>query len=321
MFSRSIPSCSYYGGKELIETLVNESYRVRQRAVQRVLVLTLVLNLLVVVIKGAIGLWTGSLSLLADALHSVTDSLNNVLGLFTVKLADPQPDREYPYGRQKYEAVGALGIAAFLGVACFEILQSAIERFWHQGQPLKISGVELGLMGLVLVINVVVALYERRVGRRLQSPILLADAQHTMSDVWITISVLLGLVGIWLFRWQWLDGVLSLPVAVLVFWSAWEVLKTNLPWLVDEMAIAPETIREGVMSVPGVLNCHQIASRGVLGRQVFIEMHLVVEAEDVATAHQITEAVELLLEERYRPVRVSIHVEPKPYSSEELSYS
>jgi divalent metal cation (Fe/Co/Zn/Cd) transporter len=69
-----------------------------------------------------------------------------------------------------------------------------------------------------------------------------------------------------------------------------------------------------------VINCHEIASRGVVGRQVFIEMHLIVDAPDVETAHQITEAVEERLSERYEPVRVMIHIEPPAYTSEHISY-
>ncbi|MBD0304214.1 MAG: cation-efflux pump, partial [Tolypothrix sp. T3-bin4] len=71
---------------------------------------------------------------------------------------------------------------------------------------------------------------------------------------------------------------------------------------------------------PGVINCHDIASRGVLGRQVFIEMHLIVDAPDVETAHLITEEVESRLEQRFNPVRIIIHVEPPTYQSEQISF-
>ncbi len=289
--------------------------------VRKVLVITLILNLSVVALKAMVGVWTGSLSLLADALHSVTDSVNNVLGLVTSRMAAPEPDREHPYGHQKFEAIGALGIAAFLGIACFEILQSAIERLLSgKIQPITISANELWLLLLVLGINIFVAFYERGVGLRVGSPILIADAQHTMSDIWVTISVLGGLIGIWLWHVAWLDVVLSFPVALLVFLSGWSVLRENLPWLVDEMAIAPEAIHHVVMEVPGVVNCHDIASRGVVGRQVFIEMHLIVAATDIETAHAITDAVEGALESHYHPVRVMIHVEPPAHSSAQVSY-
>ena len=289
--------------------------------VRRVLILTLLLNLFVLGLKAFVGVTTGSLSLQADALHSLTDSANNILGLIASRFSSPMPDRDHPYGHQKFEAVGALGIAAFLGIACFEILKGAIERLMGiGGNPIQISGGELWLLLLVLGVNIFVTYYERNEGQRVGSPILIADAQHTMSDVWVTISVLAGLVSVWAFNWQWMDVALSFPVALLVFSSGWSVLKQNLPSLVDEMAIAPEAIYEVAMQVPGVLNCHDIASRGVVGRQSFIEMHLVVEAGDVLTAHEITEEVEARLAEKYRPVRVMIHVEPPTYKSDQISY-
>ncbi|MEH1900606.1 MAG: cation diffusion facilitator family transporter [Nostoc sp.] len=288
--------------------------------VRKVLIITLLLNLFVLGLKALVGYWTGSLSLLADALHSVTDSANNVLGLIASKFSSPQPDREHPYGHHKFEAVGALGIASFLGIACFEILQGAIERILKGGgEPIKISPPELWLLLIVLGVNIFVAFYERTVGRRVGSSILIADATHTMSDIWVTISVISGLIGVWL-GYQWMDLVLAFPVALLVFWSGWSVLKENLPWLVDQIAIAPEVIHAIATSVPGVINCHDIASRGVLGRQVFIEMHLIVDAPDVETAHHITEEVESRLEERFRPVRILIHVEPPAYKSEQISF-
>ncbi|MBE9029204.1 cation transporter [filamentous cyanobacterium LEGE 11480] len=290
----------------------------RQKTVQRVLVLTLLLNLTVMGIKIVVGVATGSLSLAADGLHSLTDSANNVLGLIASRYSNPEPDRQHPYGHHKFEAVGALGIAAFLGVACFEILQGAIQRLMHGGET-KVGGVELWFLLIVLGINIFVAFYERREGQRVQSQLLIADAYHTMSDIWVTIAVIFGLVGVWVFNWQWLDIVLSLPVAALVMWSGWQVLKQNLPWLVDEMAIAPEAIRQVAMSVPGVIDAHDISSRGVVGRQSFIEMHLVLNVKELETAHQITEEIERLLEQRYDPVRIMIHMEPAEYAENEAT--
>ncbi|MBW4680753.1 MAG: cation diffusion facilitator family transporter [Microcoleus vaginatus WJT46-NPBG5] len=287
--------------------------------IRKVLIITLLLNLVVMTIKAGVGFLTGSLSLLADALHSVTDSANNILGLVTNQLASPQPDRDHPYGHQKFDAVGALGIAAFLGIACFEILKGGVDRLLNGGKPVNISPAELWLLLLVLGINIFVTYYERNVGQRIGSSILIADAKHTMSDVWVTILVIAGLIGVWQ-GLMWLDILLAFPVALLVFRSGWDVIKDNLPWLVDEMAIAPEALHAIVMQVPGVINCHEIASRGIVGRQVFIEMHMIVDAQDVETAHQITEEVETRLQERYNPVRVMIHIEPPAYHSENITY-
>ncbi len=295
--------------------------RDQRRQVQRVLWITLMLNISVTLTKAIVGVISHSLSLQADALHSFTDGASNVLGLVALQWANPHPDREHPYGHQKFEALGALGIAAFLGMACFELLQSALERLWHAERQITIGAVELWLMLGVLGINIGITLYEHHMGRKLNSPVLLADAKHTLSDVWVTIAVLAGLIGVWTFNWYWLDVALAFPVAALVFWSAWSVLKTNIPWLVDEVAIAPEAIYTTVMAVEGVVNCHDISSRGMVGRQVFIEMHLVVATEDVTTAHAITEQVEEVLQERYGPARIVIHVEPRDYESSQITFS
>ncbi|MFS8867073.1 MULTISPECIES: cation diffusion facilitator family transporter [unclassified Synechococcus] len=282
----------------------------RQHQVQRVLYVTLGLNLLVFLVKLGLGLATGSLSLVADALHSFTDSGSNILALLAARFSSPEPDEEHPYGHSKFEAIGALGIAAFLGMASFEILSAAVGRFFKPQPPLQVDGLTLTLMVGVLGINLFVAFYERSWGKALSSSLLLADARHTLSDVWVTLTVLLGLAGIHYWGIPWLDQVLAVPVGLLVFWSGWEVLRENVPFLTDRVAIPPKTLRELVLSLPGVLDCHDITSRGIPGQMIFIEMHMVVEPLDVESAHRITEAVEQLLQERYGPVRVTIHLEP-----------
>lgn len=295
--------------------------------VRKVLIITLILNLVVMVLKFIVSFVTGSLSLQADALHSVTDSANNVLGLVTNQLSSPVPDRDHPYGHQKFEAIGALGIAAFLGIACFEIIKGAFDKIFLGGKSVEISGPDLWILVIVLGINIFVAFYERGVGQKIGSQILIADALHTMSDVWITITVLASLLGIWqgnrlnIPQLQYLDILLAFPVAFLVLKSGWQVLTSNLPWLVDEVAIAPEAIHQIVMEVEGVVNCHDIASRGLLGRQVFIEMHLIVNTSEVEEAHKITEEIESRLEERFHPVRILIHIEPPEYKSDQISFA
>lgn len=290
-----------------------------RQEVRQVLITTLLLNISVMLIKVGLGWWTGSLSLFADALHSITDSANNVLGLTMNQLASPEPDREHPYGHQKFDAIGALGIAAFLGIACFEILESSVGHLFGHHAVVEMSPIVIGLLLVVLAMNIFVAIYERHVGQRVNSSILLSDAQHTMSDIWVTVMVLLGLTGVWL-GYQWVDILLAFPVCILVFASGWSVLQQNLPWLVDEIAIAPEAIHEAAMAVPGVINCHEIASRGLLGRQTFIEMHLIVDSDSVEIAHKITEQVEAILSQKFAPVRTTIHVEPQSYASRQISF-
>jgi len=289
-------------------------------AVKRVLVIALALNVSMTLLKLVIGLLSGSLAVLADAMHSATDGLNNLLGLLTNGISDPTPDRDHPYGHDKYQGLGALAIAGFILFTAFEILKSAIERIAAGLPPLRLDGRELFLLLIVLGCNLLLAGYERSQGKRLGSPLLLADARHSTGDIWTSVIVLTGLSAVLLFQLTWLDVAMAVPLCLLLVRACWQALSRNLPWLVDQIAIAPEAIHEVAMAVPGVLNVHDIASRGVLGQRVFIELHMVVDAVDLATAHRITELVEEHLEARFGSVRCTIHLEPREYAIADITF-
>ena len=298
-----------------------ESIKDQRKDVQRVLVLALAVNIGMSLLKVVVGLISGSLAVIADAMHSATDALSSLVGLITNTLSDPRPDRDHPYGHNKYEAIGALGIAGFILFTALEILFRSGERLLEGLPQIRVTESELVLLLLALGFNLMLAGYEFREGRRLNSALLKADAQHAASDVWTTAVVIVGLAGAFWLQINWLDVALAIPMALLLIRVCWTVLRKTLPWLVDHIAIAPEAIHSVVMAVPGVLNCHDIASRGVLGQQIFIDMHMVVDVDDLPTAHHITEQVEDRLAQRFGPVRCTIHLEPKDYVQEGITYS
>ena len=289
--------------------------------VRRVLGVALGLNIGMFLLKLMVGVLSGSLAVIADAMHSATDALSSLTGLITNRLSDPRPDRDHPYGHHKYEAVGALGIAGFILFTALEILMRSGERLLEGLPEIRVTPNELLLLLLVLGFNVLLAGYEQREGRRLNSSLLKADAKHAVSDIWTTVVVLVGMAGALWLQVNWLDIVLAIPMALLLIRLCWQLLKRTLPWLVDHIAIAPESIHAEAMAIPGVLNCHDIASRGVLDQQVFIDMHMVVEAEDLTTAHRITEQVEERLDAKFGPVRCTIHLEPKDYVEDGITYT
>jgi cation diffusion facilitator family transporter len=290
---------------------LNSQQSKRQSSIQNVLYITLGLNLLVLETKFSLGLATGSLSLLADALHSLSDSASNILGLIAMRLANPKPDWDHPYGHSKFESLGALGIAGFLTVAGIEIFDSAVKRLFFSGESesVEVSDLSLVMMIAVLMINIGVAVYEAQRGKALNSRLLQADARHTLSDVWVTVVLLAGMWGIRM-GFGWLDIILAFLVAGLVFWSAWEVIRENVPFLSDRVAIPAGEIMKTVTDVYGVLNCHSITSRGVLGQAIFIEMHLVVAPREISEAYKIVEAVEQKLQEKYGCIHATIQLEP-----------
>ena len=293
----------------------------RRQEVRRVLAVALVMNIAMSLLKLSVGVLSGSLAVIADAMHSATDALSSLAGLITNSLSDPRPDRDHPYGHHKYEAVGALGIAGFILFTALEILLRSSERMLEGFPQIRVTTQELVILGLVLGFNLLLAGYEYSEGRRLNNSLLKADAQHAASDVWTTVVVLVGMAGAMIFKVNWLDIALAIPLALLLIKVCWQVLRQTLPWLVDHIAIAPESIHAESMAIPGVLNCHDIASRGVLGQQVFIDMHLIVDAEDLITAHTITERVEARLDQKFGPVRCTIHLEPRDYVEDGITYT
>jgi len=161
------------------------------KKVRRVLAYILVLNLIVAVLKAVFGLLAGSMSMVADALHSSFDSVSNIVGIISTKLAEKSPDWEHPYGHGKFETLGTLVIGALiLGTACWVIVEGA-GRLLNPVIP-EITTITVFVMCITIVINIAVALYEKKIGEELGSALLIADSKHTQSDVFVSVSVLAG---------------------------------------------------------------------------------------------------------------------------------
>ena len=281
----------------------------RTRQVRGVLLGILLANLAVVGVKFAVGLSIGSLAVVGDAMHSSVDAINNVFGLAVVRFASKGPDAEHPYGHAKFESLGALLIVVFLSLSVFELLRGAWDRLAHGAPSLTVTAVQVGLLGLTLLINVWVVWFETRAGRRLNSQILLADAAHTRVDVFITIAVLGGLALSHL-GYPAADPVLAIVVALLVVRVGWEIVGHSLPTLVDGAAVDEATIRRQAEEVDGVRSAYGIRSR-IAAALSFAEVTIAVDGEqNVAAAHRIADAVEERLREELGFYQVQVHVEP-----------
>ena len=279
-------------------------------AVRRVLRGLLVANIAVVIAKVAIGVAAGSLAVIGDAIHSSVDAVYNILGLIVVRVASQAPDAEHPYGHRKFETLGALGICVVLSVTAFELARSAIGRLSTGGHAIQITDPGLALLLATLGTNVLVAWYENRRGHELQSELLIADAAHTRTDVFITIGVLIGV----LFSRQgylWVDPVVAIVVAGLIVRVAYRILLRAVPVLVDERAIPEPTIRKSAQAVEGVVSAYGIRSRGGNAGVRYAEVTIAVDPNaNVATAHAIADAVEERLKKDLELEEVTVHVEP-----------
>ena len=284
---------------------MNDSTK-RDRQVQRIILLEGAANFLVLISKLFVGISTGSLAVLGDAVHSLTDVTNNIVAWAVIKLSSQPADREHPYGHRKFETLAVFGLATLLAVLALELALHAIRR----DKPDVVENAwALGVMLGVLAVNVVIASWQRYWARRLRSDILLADANHTFADVLTTVVVIIG--------WQlstkgypWLDTVCALAVAVLVMYLAYGLFKRALPALVDQFAVEPETLARIVKGVTGVRKVSRMRSRWV-GSHPAIDMIISVEPNLSTTeAHEIADVIEKLLEERFQARDISIHIEP-----------
>lgn len=256
--------------------------------------------------KAAVGFSTGSTAVLSDAVHSLADLANNVLGIVATRLASAPPDREHPYGHRKYETLAVFAVATLLSVLALEIALSALDpvekEITHQGWSLAV------MIG-VLCCNVAISTWEGRQARLLDSEILRADARHTLADVATTLGVLVG--------WQaaargyrWVDTVATIAIAAMILYLAFGLFRRAIPILVDESILNPEDLSRVAGSVSGVRAIRRIRSH-VGGSGPAIDFVVGVDPNlSTAQSHAIADEIEQVLRDHFSVYDVTVHIEP-----------
>ncbi len=281
------------------------------RKVRRIFLVVLALNLAVALAKAVFGLLAGSVSMVADAVHSGFDSFSNVVGLVALHFAGRPPDPKHPYGHGKIETLGTLVIGAMLLLTAAGILYEGYERLIEPVAP-DITSVTVGVMLATLVINIAVSTYERRRGEEYRSQILIADSQHTKSDVFVSIAVLGGFLAVRL-GFPAADPLIAFAIGILIARMGLSILYAAAQVLTDMMDLPcdPALIDVVVMDVPGVTGYHDFRCRGKPG-EIFADIHITVDPTlPVAGAHAISDEVERRLKEAVPGlVEVVVHIEP-----------
>ena len=284
---------------------------IRHQAVSRVLLRVLALNLAVAAAKLVLGYTVGAVSVVSDGYHSLTDSASNIIGLVALRASRMPPDVDHPYGHRKYETLAAAAIFIFLLLAVVEIFRAALKRLASPTPP-EITAVSFGVMTATLLINVWVVRYESGEGRRLNSELLQADSHHTRSDVLATIGVLISLAAIRL-GFPMFDAIGGMAIALLIARTGFQIGRDTSRILADRVVIDEEEVRRVVMSVPEVLGCHHIRSRGSEDH-VFLDLHVWFPADArLRDAHELSHIVKSRLMQKYPQIADAIiHIEPPP---------
>jgi cation diffusion facilitator family transporter len=207
--------------------------------------------------------------------------------------------------------MASVAILLFLLLVIVQVLWAAGDRL-RSGQPPEVNALSYIVMVTTLIINAGVVFYERREGRRLASDILVADSHHTQSDLLTSVAVIAALVGVQL-GFPMLDPIAAFVVAGFIGRACWEIFQDTSRILADQIAIAPDDIRTVVETVPEVIGCHQIRSRGSADH-VFVDLHIWMEpAMRLDQAHRISHVVKDRIMARFPQIKDAvIHIEPPP---------
>jgi cation diffusion facilitator family transporter len=247
--------------------------------------------------------------MVADGYHSLMDGANNVVGLVITTLAYRPPDPGHPYGHRKFETAATLAVGlSLLGVA-YHVVTEALEQAGTPRLP-AIGALNWAVMLGTLAVNMVVAAYEARMGRKLRSPYLVADAQHTRSDIYVTMGVIASFAGAQA-GFAWADVAIAGGIAAFIAYLGVQILVGSFHTLTDAAVIPPSEIAPIVLEVPGVKDCREIRTRGGMDA-VYVDLIVHVDGQmSLRDAHDVADRIEAsLMMARPEIVDVVVHLEP-----------
>lgn len=280
------------------------------KQVQVVLSIILVANLLVAVLKTILGYVIRSSSMLADGIHSFSDGASNVIGLVGIQLAKKTADENHPYGHEKIEMLSSSIIGLLLGYLGLQILWRGVVLF-RNPIALDVRIESLIVLFVTLCFNIFISTWEAKKGKLWNSPILISDAKHTRSDIYVSTGVFVSLLGMKLGLSASVDALMSCVVSLFILHAAWKVLRDNVGVLLDSQVLEIEKIRGVVLKFPEVREAHKIRTRGSLAH-VYVDMHILVRNNmTVEEAHTLSHAIGDSLEEAFQiEIQALVHVEP-----------
>lgn len=267
-------------------------------------------NLLVAFIKLVVGTMIQSASLTADGYHSLSDGSSNIVGLIGVGLASKPVDEDHPYGHHKFETLSSLFIAAMLFILAGKIFLDAIKNLLNPVAP-QVTLESILALVFTLAINIGISTYEYRMGRKLNSYVLMSDALHTRSDIFISIGVFIGLIAMKMGVPAIVDPIISMVISLFIVKAGLEIFTQTVGILTDKATVEVEQVKSVVLGFTHVRDVHKIRSRGSQSG-IYVELHVLVDPEiNVITAHKLSHDIQDKLREVIQPeLEANVHIEP-----------
>ncbi len=270
----------------------------RTKHVQRVIINTMGANLAVAIAKLSVGLATRSLAMVADGLHSLLDAASNIVALIGNSVASRPPDDNHPYGHRRFETLASMIIGGVLLLTAWEIITTSIRRIGTTDVPPNIGPINFAVVISTMFINLMVTIYQTHKGHEFKSELLLADALHTQSDIFASLTVLASLFAIQL-GLPWVDTAAALVIVGLILKAAWEIVSRSGGILVDEAPLDATVVQGVIEDVAGIEEVARVRSRGSAD-DVHLDVDIVVPAPTTA-AHSdaITSEVRSRLQQSF----------------------
>ena len=275
-------------------------------------------NVLLFAAKLAIGALSGSVAILADAFNNLSDAGSSIVTLVGFKLSSAPPDAEHPFGHGRMEYLSALGVAALIMAAGFELFLSAVDKIRHPALP-EFGVLTIVVLALAIAVKLWMALFYKKIGNTIRSEALKASCADSRNDVICTGVVLLtSLIG-WLSGVA-IDGYVGLLVALFVIWSGFTVIKETVSPLLGQ-APDPEMVQDiknTVMAHPGIIGVHDLMIHNYGPGRLVPSLHAEVSChEDMMRSHDLIDCVERELSRKYRAI-ACIHMDPVDSGNEEV---
>jgi cation diffusion facilitator family transporter len=269
-------------------------------------------NTLLILLKIAAGIFTGSISLIAEAIHSTMDLAAAVIAYFSVRVSDKPADEQHPFGHGKMENISGVAEGLLIFVAAGIIIYEAIQRLIN-GATLEFLEIGLGIMVVSIVVNLLVSRYLLKVSRASDSLALEADARHLTTDIMTMGGVLIGLALVRLTGLTIFDPITAILVSLLIIKTAYDITKKSFGGLIDvrlpkaEEEVILSVIKEHTSQLTGF---HEVRTRKS-GSQRFIDFHLMLPKNiTLEEAHKMCDHLEEDLKNRLPNSNIIIHVEP-----------
>ena len=277
----------------------------------RIARLSVLSNTVLIAMKLVVGLMSGSISILSEAIHSFMDLLAAIIAFFSVRVSDTPADENHPYGHGKFENISGVVEALLIFVAAFWIIYEAIKKLIN---PEPIGSIWLGfaVMTVSAVINAFVSTRLYKVARETESIALEADALHLKTDVLTSAGVAVGMVLIWLTGYHILDPIAAILVAILILKESYDLLRRAYGPLLD-VALPAGEIEKISMVVEkhctGNISYHDLRTRKS-GSRRYIDFHMNLPSDmTVKEAHELCDLIEADIRKVIPLSEVTIHVE------------